>query len=277
MVFGKDFKEKYLQFSKSFIVFKYISFDIKTTFYTLSFGKVKNIIENLFGTNKIILPFISPQFYFLLVNNAKKLIHFKRFEDIFEDNNELSKIMIEIQVEIIKYIIMYYFIFLKVFKKENITYSFIKYLQDIGFCIKFFFYVIHEFLLGDEFIGYEYHHDIRILYFLELEPSLSSESKFPKDLLNLATESLRIKDTIILGEKQFKNHIKSLNIQKQRIHELDEYILDSFFKKPFKENNKYKITKYFVICEEKDEKVYLEKFKSLSHKYGFAYLFFFYF
>ena len=273
LVFGKDFKEKYLQFSKSFIVFNNISFDIKTTFYTLSFGKVKNIIENLLGTNKIILPFISPQFYFLLVNNAKKLIHFKCFEDIFEDNNELSKIMIEIQVEIIKYIIMYYFIFLKVFKKENITFSFIKYLQDIGFCIKFFFYAIHEFLLGDEFIGYEYHHDIRILYFLELEPSLSSESKFPKDLLNLATESLRIKDTIILGEKQFKNHIKSLNIQKQRIHELDEYILDSFFKKPFKENNKYKITKYFVICEEKDEKVYLEKFKSLSHKYGFAYLF----
>ena len=96
LVFGKDFKEKYLQFSKSFIVFNNISFDIKTTFYTLSFGKVKNIIENLFGTNKIILPFISPQFYFLLVNNAKKLIHFKRFEDIFEDNNELSKIMIEI-------------------------------------------------------------------------------------------------------------------------------------------------------------------------------------
>ena len=87
---------------------------------------------------------------------------------------------------------------------------------------------------------------------------------------------MRFKDTIILGELQFQNHIISLNIPQQRIHILDDNMLDSFFKKPYMENNKYKITKYFVVCEEKNEKIYLEKFKSLSSKYGFAYLFFVY-
>ena len=180
--------------------------------------------------------------------------------------------MIEIQIEIIKYIIQNIY-FLNEFKKENMTYSFIKYFQDIGFCFKFFPYAFCELVYGDEFLGYEYHHDIRILYFLELIHSLSPQSKIPQNLLNLATESARIKDTIIIGEKQFKNHIISLKLQSQRIHILDENMLDSFFKNPYKENNTYKITKYFVICEEENEKTYLDKFKSLSSKYGFAYLF----
>ena len=98
--------------------------------------------------------------------------------------------------------------------------------------------------------------------------------KFPSDLLDLATESSRVKDTIILGDKQFRRNIRDLNLPCERIKDLDDNMLDLFFKSPFLENKKYKVAKYFVICEEKDlEDKYLEEFTNLSSKYGFAYLF----
>ena len=274
--FGQYFEEKYTLFMESLGNLIDISYNLKTTFYTLSYGQIKNIIDKLIQANEIIIPYISSEFYLLIVNNAEKFKIFKNIEDIFEENNELSKIMIEIQIEIIKFITIQNIFIKKMFNKDNIKYSSIKFFQDIGFCIKFFSYAICELLFSDDFIGYEYHHDIRILYYLELSHRLSPQSNFPQDLLKLATESVKIKDAIILGEKQFREHIISLNIQLQRIHELDDNMFDSFFKKPYMVNNKYKITKYFIICEEKNEKIYLEKFKKLSSKYGFEYLFLIY-
>ena len=61
-------------------------------------------------------------------------------------------------------------------------------------------------------MGYEYHHDIRILHFAVLIQNLESSSKLPVDILNLATESAKVKDTIIIGDNEFRNHIKSLNL-----------------------------------------------------------------
>ena len=68
------------------------------------------------------------------------------------------------------------------------TYSCIKYFQDFGFCIKYFTYSLYELLNLDELIGYEYHFDIRILYFLTMIENLIYNSIFPSDLLKLATE-----------------------------------------------------------------------------------------
>lgn len=51
-------------------------------------------------------------------------------------------------------------------------------------------------------------------------------------------------------------------------------MLDSFFQKPYIEEKKYKVVKYFVICQDvKLENKYLKEFKILSSKYGFSYLF----
>ena len=47
------------------------------------------------------------------------------------------------------------------------------------------------------------------------------------------------------------------------------------FVTPFLEKNKYKVVKYFVICDYLDFPKYFERFKDLSSKYGFAYLFLF--
>ena len=154
------------------------------------------------------------------------------------------------------------------------TYSFIKYFQDIGFCIKFFYYMFYKFLNFDKTLfDFEYSIDFRMFYFLQYIIKLKEQPESPSNLLKLARESAMIKDTIILGDKKFRNHIKMLNIKSKRIFELDDNMIDLFFKNPYKEDNKYKITKYFVICDNISESKYIEKFKLLSSKYGFAYLF----
>ena len=115
--------------------------------------------------------------------------------------------------------------------------------------------------------------DIRILYFNELFSNIIPQKNIPSNLLQIATESSKIKDTIILGEEQFKYHIKGLKLPCPRINALDDNNLDSFFQNPFKEDNKYKVLRYFIICDENSEKKYLEEFEKISSKYGFGYLF----
>ena len=274
IAFGPNFNEIYFKFLKASNTFFEFSSGLRTTFYTLSFEKVKNIIENLKNENEKTF-IISDKFYNLVVNNEKKIKNLNRSEDIYEVKGKLFLDLIDLQIEIIISIIRI-FMLSEEFNFDYMTYSCIKYFQDFGFCIKYFMYSLTDILYGDEFLGYEYHLDIRILYFLTMMENLTYNSQFPSDLLKLATESAKIKDTIILGDKQFRNHIMSLNLPSKRINELDDNMLELFFKKPYKEENKYKITKYFVICEESVEQKYLEKFKLLSSKYGFAYLFIIY-
>jgi hypothetical protein len=138
--------------------------------------------------------------------------------------------------------------------KDIFTYSFMKHFQNIGFCIKIFTFVFCELLYVDEFLGYDVSSDFRLLHFLELYKNLTNHPGFPSDLLRIATESTKVKDTIILGDYQFKNYIRLLNLPSKRLYVLDDNMLDSFFKNPYKEDNKYKITKYFIICEENTEK-----------------------
>ena len=271
--FGKDFLMKYEIFLNNYIIlFKY-SLDLKTTFYTLSFEKVQNIFE-LHKNDKIPKQLISDKFFNLLMNIVDKLINYAYdLKEIFEEKDELFQEVIELQVEIIISTIRY-FIFLTKVDKERMSYSFIKYFQDIGFCIKFFYYMFYKFLNFDiKFFEYDFRVDYRMFYFLQYLIGLKVQSEVPSNLLKLARESAMIKDTIILGDKKFRNHIRMLNIKSKRIFELDDNMIDLFFKNPYKEDNKYKISKYFVICDNISESKYIEKFKLLSSKYGFAYLF----
>ena len=147
-----------------------------------------------------------------------------------------------------------------------------KLFQDIGFCIRILYFSLKSELERDPY-AYNYDFDIRVLHYLNMIESLSYPKPFPPDLLKLATESSRIKDTIILGNAQFRKSIKNLYLQCDRINEIDDYILENFFQAPFLEKNKYKVVKYFVICDYPDYQEYFERFKDLSSKYGFAYLF----
>ena len=270
-VFGGYFLKRYKGFLDIYgNIFKF-SFELQTTFYTLSFKEVKDIIEEL--KMKPNPPVISNELYsFLFIdrdiiidafNNNENV--YKTIYDLFIDKFDFQK---EIIISTMKFIILH-----GEFNDNIITCALIKLFQDIGFCIRILYYSIKNKLFHDRF-AFQYDFDIRILYFLNLVETLSYGTKFPSDLLKLATESSRIKDTIILGEKPFREHIKNLKLPNERINDLDDEKLESFFQTPFLYKNKYKVVKYFVICEDNNfESKYLEEFKNLSSKYGFAYLF----
>ena len=269
--FGNDFENRYMKFLKAYNKLFDFSTFLKTTLYTFSFEKVKDIIE-YFNKNKVKDFIISDNFYNKIINTT----WYKRFKNLIDtcDDNDVYELfseIVEIQFEIILSMLKIFQIN-KEFNIINLSYSFIKCFQDIGFCIKFFYYLLYQLLYQEEFLGFEYHLDIRIHYFIESSASLMAKTEIPSNLLQIATESSRINDTIILGDEQFKIHIKELKLSCQRINDLDDNKLDEFFKNPFEEND-YRVFKYFVICDEDSEKKYLEEFEKLSAKYGFAYLF----
>ena len=137
LTFGIYYKERHIKFIEAYEKMFKFSLRIKTTLYTLSFEKVKEIIE-IFKTNKEVDFIISDEFYNKLINQ-----NFKRFEDHIYDDN-IYKIFSEIddiRIEIIKSTLNI-FLAKKDFNINNMTYIFIKYFQDIGFCIRFFYYLL---------------------------------------------------------------------------------------------------------------------------------------
>ena len=68
--FGKNYQEKYMQFFEVNEFIFEVSLDLKTEFYTMSFEKVKNIIEGLKKMDYDYL--ISDKFYDLAVNFLRK-------------------------------------------------------------------------------------------------------------------------------------------------------------------------------------------------------------
>ena len=269
-VFGTNFLNRYRKFFEILTYLNQLAFELKTSLYTLSYEEVKEIIDGINEPQISENGLISEQFYNLVLEFGRKLKQIG-YVDVYELLSGIEGIHVEIISVFITHLVL-----TKKINKNNLTFFFIRYLQDIGFCIRFFNNILSAILLQDEFLGYDYHFDIRILYFLEMSNSFFSKVDFPQDLLKYATESARIKDTIIIGTNNFKNHIRGLNLTCERIHELDENKFDSFFKNPYKVDNKYKITKYFVICEKELENKYFDLFKCLSSKYGFGYLFLIY-
>ena len=249
-VFGTNFQNRYIKFLKNFGNIFELSCELKTSLYNLSYKRVQEIIDGVNDPKISENGFISEKFYNLVLNFGHKL---KKINHV--NIYELLSGIKDIQVEIIAAYITNLMLTKKL-NKNNLTFYFIRYFQDIGFCIRLFYYSLFEILYQDEFLGYEYHFDIRILYFLNISASICLKVDFPQDLLKYATEPARVKDTIIIGNKDFKNHIRGHNLSCERINELDDNKFDSFFKNPYKVDNKYKITKYFVICEKEVESKY---------------------
>ena len=270
IIFGQKTQEQCREFLQIFEVAYQLSFELPTTYYTLSFETVKNLIEDFKQKQKFI-PVISDKLYSFVINNRKQIEEYDD-TDIYKIFDVLFLSSPDFQIEVIKSTLSFCMTDIN-FNDNNISYSFIKLFQDIGFCIRILYCSLNAHILNDRY-SYEYEFDVRILYYCNLIANVVYKYEYPSHLMELATESSRIKDTIILGDKQFRNHIKGLNLPCKRINELEDNMLESFFEKPYVEEKKYKIIKYFVICQDvKLETKYLEEFKRLSSKYGFSYLF----
>ena len=267
LIFGKNFQKIYLKFLIDFNHIYELARELKTSYYTLSYEKVKEIIDGI-NDAKITENGLYDKKLYELVGNFPKKIKKVNHINIYKLLSENKDLQIELIIAYIKNLLLY-----ENFNKNNFSFLMIRYLQDIGFCFRIINNSLYEILYQDEFIGYEHHLDLRMLFFMNMLSSSKLKSDFPQDLLQYATESARVKDTIIIGNQNFRNHIRGLNIPCERINELDDIMFDSFFKNPYKAENKYKITKYFIICEKELERKYLDLFKCLSAKYGFGFLF----
>ena len=255
------------------IIFQ-ISLELPTTYYTFGYTDVKEIMNGL--EKRLNPPIISDKLFNFVTNNSFNIMKYKNYPNIYKAIYEIfikeNDYGVDFQTEIIISTLKFIMLNSK-FEEKNKTCALVKLFQDIGFCIRIFYYSLKSHLFKDRF-AYEYDFDIRVLYCLNLMENLSYNKEYPYNLLKLATESARIKDTIILGNSEFRMYIKYLNLSNERINDLDDFMLENFFQSPFLEKKKYKVVKYFIICQYEDyEKRYLQKFKYLSSKYGFAYLF----
>jgi len=168
-LFGENCIKMQKEFLEIYQKIFLISMELSTTFYTLSYQEVKNIVEELKLNVKP--PIISENLYSFLVNNKTEIFGYSEYKNIYKaiyeifiDKKDFQK---EIIISTMKFIMLH-----SDFNDNIITYSMIKLFQDIGFCIRILFYNLKSKLLHNQYV-YEYDFDIRILYFLNLIESLS--------------------------------------------------------------------------------------------------------
>jgi len=235
-IFGQKSQEQCREFLSIFQTIYQLSFELTTTYYTLSFKNVKNLIED-FKQKQMFVPVISDKLYSFIINNKTKIEEYDD-KDIYKIFDVLFLSNPDFQIEIIKSALCFC-MDNNNFNSNNISYSFVKLFQDIGFCIRIFYCSLNAHIYNDRY-AYEYEFDIRILYYCNLIQNVVYNFKYPSHLMQLAKESSRVKDTIILGDKQFRNNIKGLNLPSERINELEDNMLDSFFQKPYIEKKNIK-------------------------------------
>ena len=159
-------------------------------------------------------------------------------------------------------------------------YQTIFYLKDIDFCLKLFFVLLDRLYPSDIFgkIVTSFliiNIDKRIssfIYYCELQKLIKLRSLDTSTLKNLSdleneqmeilNNSLKIRHTIVIGEQNFQEFIKSLNLSTKQIflkfEELKNFCSSL---KDFKIRDRYLINKYFVIIEDKN---FNEYYKSLN-------------
>lgn len=143
------------------------------------------------------VPIVSDKLYSFIINNKNKIQEYIDMDiDIYKIFDELFLSNPDFQIEIIKSTLSFCMDDNN-FNSNNISYSFIKIFQDIGFCIRILYCSLNAHILNDRY-SYEYEFDIRILYYCNLIQNIVYEFEYPPHLMELATESSRIKDTIVL-------------------------------------------------------------------------------
>ena len=172
------------------------------------------------------------------------------------------------------FLINYLKLFIKIiFNFEFNEYSeypnMIYYLMDLDFCLKLFFFRVYELLYCKEFKircrGAIDHIDKRILIFnvkyltkhYDKEKALKYISN---EELNKLNETLKIRDFIIIGDKNFHQKIKIIEkfINDIKFTYLSKSEVRDYIKTR-KRNDKYRNFNYFIIIKAKEaEKIYKE-------------------
>ena len=86
--------------------------------------------------------------------------------------------------------------------------------------------------------------------------------------LKIYNKSIKYKDTLVLGDKNFHYLVSKINLPCENIIYLNEEEFSYFFQVPQKIKNKYNKTKYFIIADEKIGFKYIETIIYISNVYA---------
>ena len=196
---------------------------------------------------------------FSILNEKQKLKLFQKF-------------LIEINLSNEQYFIQYNIVELIEF------YQIKNYLRDIEFCLEIAIIdIINKYKINypSQFEIYPsiLNKDKRIKFYTLYTFNIQIQNKiFFDEQANEYNESIKYKETIVLGEQKFHNLIKTMNIPCENIYYLNENQFSKFFLFPKKINNKYKICKYIIIMNEIYFNKYMETIKYISNVFGLKFV-----
>ena len=189
-----------------------------------------------------------------ILNENEKLEILHRF--LIEINFSIENLILGINIqEITKY------------------YQIKNYIRDIEFCLGRVIFNILGYYCKDYPLKFKIVHpyismEKRIHYYTIYSVPSERDNNIEEQQEKSLNKSIKYNDTIVIGDQNFHNLVKKMNLPCKNTYYINENQISNFFKKPKKINNKYNICKYFIIINEKLGIEYLETFKYISNVFG---------
>jgi len=147
------------------------------------------------------------------------------------------------------------------------------FLRDLDFCLGMAIIdIIHnacknypsQFEIAPSYIN----KDKRVIFYKVYSIQASKINDFEDEQAKAYNQAIKYNDAIVLGNNNFHELIKKMNIPCENINYFNENQFLSFFDTPQKKENKYNICKYFIIMNEKNGNKYMETIRYISNVFG---------
>ena len=155
------------------------------------------------------------------------------------------------------------------------------YVRDIDFCLgKAILAIINNacknypFGLKTDILRSFMNKEKRFIFYklYDVQSKRLNENNIENDQIKTYNKSIKYNDTIVLGDKEFHNIIKKMNLPCKNIYELNKKEFSNFFYNPKKIKGKYNICKYFIIMNEQNGNEYIETIRYISNVFGLKFV-----
>jgi hypothetical protein len=114
--------------------------------------------------------------------------------------------------------------------------------------------------------------DKRVIFYKVYSIQARKINDFEDEQAKAYNQAIKYNDTIVLGNNNFHELIKKMNIPCENINYFNENQFLSFFNTPQKKEGKYNICKYFIIMNEKNGNKYMETIRYISNVFGLKFV-----
>ena len=147
------------------------------------------------------------------------------------------------------------------------------FLRDLDFCLGMAIIdIIHnacknypsQFEIAPSYIN----KDKKVIFYKVYSIQASKINDFEDEQAKAYNQAIKYNDAIVVGNNNFHELIKKMNIPYENINYFNENQFLRFFDTPQKKENKYNISKYFIIMNEKNGNKYMETIRYISNVFG---------